>query len=411
MTSIFVNTYQLYKKQTDQLAQWLVDTAVRYGYSPEKEFPGSDRVEQPRRGSGEASASAVPEGKGKRAAANGRDSKATGGTQSPNPEGASYAIRLSQFVQLATSIAERARNNNNNNNKVPRAIPELILQIIKMRGSVSLYYNMQSRSRPDDSRLREANEKHIYFISRLEDVLRILETVAESSASVLVQPQGPLETSREQAKKPSMDDLSNRFNALEVEEPIGLELDANPLIPSQRLGKSKPEQDRKVVYDASESEDTELDFAVFCLFNDLRRMRTFLGQNWQDYKSGKLDLMTVSVLTNSAFGFAQSIDAEFCRSYPGILSPQFHNNPIIPMYLLSCLRSGVDFNHKENPDDTYNYEMQEIGEFLYVSVYILLESFSRVLEPGHIPLAKKGYFGIYNPKSNRGTMSYRQKSK
>lgn len=30
---IFINTYQHYKKKTDRIAQWLLDTAEQYGYS------------------------------------------------------------------------------------------------------------------------------------------------------------------------------------------------------------------------------------------------------------------------------------------------------------------------------------------------------------------------------------------
>ena len=101
--------------------------------------------------------------------------------------------------------------------------------------------------------------------------------------------------------------------------------------------------------------------------------------------------MTVSVLTNTTFGFAQTIDADFCRQYPGILTSEFRKNPIMPMYLVICSRSGADFNHRKHPDDVYNYDMQHIGEFFYVPVYTILESFSRVLKPGRIPLAKKGF--------------------
>lgn len=32
-SKIFINTYQRYKKQTDRIAQWLLDTAEQYGYN------------------------------------------------------------------------------------------------------------------------------------------------------------------------------------------------------------------------------------------------------------------------------------------------------------------------------------------------------------------------------------------
>ena len=407
MASIFVNTYQLYKKQTNQLAQWLLDTAVHNGHSLEDKTPGSSYHGEPRSVNHKSTISATSQEKRARAAANGpEDNKSTQNIHSSRLEGSSHAIRLSQFIELATAIAKSARNNF----KIPKAIPELIVQIIKMRGSVSAYYKMQSRSRPDDHKLRGDNSKHRYFISKLEDVLEILNAVAEPSTDGVTQPQDALKNSRKQAQDISAEDLSNRFSALEVEEPTGLELHANSLSLSEKAEKPRPRYDHAVVYDASEYEDEEIDFAVFCLFEDLRRIRIFLDQVWQDYNLGKLDLMTASIVTNTAFGFAQTIDAEFCSSYSHLLSPQFHNNPVMSMYLMNCMRSGADVNYRQHPNDVYNYEMREIGAFLYVPVYILLEAFSRVLKPGYIPLAKNGYFGIYNPNSDRRKMSYRQKS-
>ncbi len=403
LPSLFVNTYQLYKKQTNQLAQWLLDTA---GYPSEDATRNLKHNEEPSSGINKPSPSVGSKGKRAKAAANGLgDSKITGGTHTPNSEGSPYSIRLSQFAELARSIAGRARNNF----KIPRAIPNLILQIIRMRGSVSIYYKMQTKNAPDDHRLHGDYNKHMYFISVLEGVLDILETVAEPSAGGAAKSHGTSDASRKQAEKISVEELSNRFSALEVEETIGFE-DIYALTPSGKSEKPKSTQNRNVVYDAGEFEDEEIDFAVFCLFEDLRRIRRFFEQVWQDYKTGKLDLMTASVITNTAFGFAQTIDAGFCRLYPTMLSPQFHNNPIIPMYILNCMKAEADINYREHPNDIYNYEMQEIGEFLYLPVYLLLESFSRVLKPGHIPLAKKGYFGIYDPKSDRGRMTYRQKS-
>ena len=399
MPSIFVDTYQLYKKQTNQLAQWLLNTAVHCGYSFEESPSTSRDAELAREGNNPA---APAGGKGKRGnlAANVRgDSKSTEGVRAQKIEESPHSIRLSQFLKLARSIAEKARDNFT----ILATIPQLILQIIKMRKSVSLYYKMQSRSRPDDSRLRGNNKKHKFFIKTLEKVLEMLQKVAEPLANAAKIP-------HKQDEDDSVESLNNRFSALEVEEPIDIEVDTNTPTPLEQSGKYKPGQKRDVIYDSSEQEEEEIDFAVFCLFEDLRRIRTHLNQIWQDYKSGELDLMTASVITNTAFGSAQNIDAAFCQAYPSLLSSQFHDNPIMPMYILNCLGAGADLNYRERPGDIYNYEMQEIGKFFYLPVYLLLESFSRVLKPGYIPLAKKGHFGIYNPKSKREKMSYRQKS-
>ena len=106
--------------------------------------------------------------------------------------------------------------------------------------------------------------------------MEILETVAGPSAGLATHSQTPIETTSKRAKGNPTENLSNRFSALEIEEPVGLDLDTDALIPSNTSGKPKSAQGFSAIYDASESEEDELDFAVFCLFEDLRRMRTVL---------------------------------------------------------------------------------------------------------------------------------------
>lgn len=406
MSSIFINTYQLYKKQTNQLAQWLLDTAVEFGYSLEDKSLKDAVQKEPGLGASQPATSARGKGKtrngGRR---NPKEKPATDGSPSSIPNSHLNSIRLSQFVELASAIAERARENV----KIPITIIDLLQQIIKMRRKVSEYYKMQSRSRADDYNLRGDNHKHKHFISKLEEVLKILQSVSESPAHSTAKPkEGPSSASQKCEETP-MDDINNRFNALEVDEPIELGPDDGAESSSVQPKTPQAIKSQDVVYDASESEDDEIDFAVFCFFEDLRRIRVFLIQIWQDYKSGKIDLMTASVVSNTAFGFVQNIDAEFGRSNPALLSSDFHQNPIFPTYMLNCTRTGVDFNLRAHPDDLYNYEMQAFGEFICLPVYVLLEAFSRVIRPKHIPLAKKGFYGTYNPKSDREKMSYRQK--
>jgi len=400
MPSIFINTYQLYKKQTNQLAQWLVDTARRCRYPQDDETSENANGEKPR--SVNSYSGSQPSSNAKKAANNKKQPQ----QKQSNSHDQLNSIRVSQFVELAGVIAKKGEDV-----VIPKTIVAMIRQIIKMRRSISRYYSMQSYGNPDDRDLRADNHKHIHFISRLEDVLKILESQTLPPDTT---PQADVHSSTAGTapKGDSTDDLSNRFSALEVEEPIDFDTDdtaSTASVPSSSLPPRR-EQRHNVVFDASEEEAAEeLDFAVFCLFEDLRRIRMFIEQVWKDYKAGKLDLMTASVVTNTAFGFAQNIDADFCQSHPMVVLSDFHNNPIFPLFLANCMAAGQDVNYREQDGDIYNYKMQEVGEFLFLPVYLLLEAFSRVLKPKQIPLAKKGYYGVYNPKADRAKMSYRQK--
>ncbi|MCJ1407255.1 hypothetical protein MMC19_001326 [Ptychographa xylographoides] len=394
MASIFVNTYQLYKKQTDQLAQWLLDTAERYGYSLKVQSTSSVAQKDTTLHT-KANAKKTRRGKS-------REEAHPDHTPSPTP---AYPIRLSQFTELAKVIAIRWRENS----KVLGTIVALVEQIIEMRRNVSRYYTMQITCQNDNHTLQVDNLKHIHFISQLEDVLQSLKSIADDPTEAVAPPTNETRLISHAQNEVFVDDYCNRYSPLEVEEPIELHLNATDAVSVEKSKQSKLEQRPKVVYDASEAADEETDFAVFCLFEDLRRIRSHLGQVWQDYKSGQLALMTASIITNTAFGFVDDIEKEFRRSNPMLIRAQFHDNPIMPMYLATCMRVGVDYDHRDNHEDLYNYQMQEIGEFYMLPIYLLLEAFTRVLQPKHIPIAKRGYYGVYDPKSERKNMTYRQK--
>lgn len=407
MSSIFINTYQLYKKQTNQLAQWLLDTAIGFGYLLEGKPSRNATEKELTLSTGQSATSARAKGKNRKGSRGQSNEKPISDSTSRVTDGRPNSIRLSQFVELARAIAERAKENF----IIPMMIVNLVQQIITMRRKVSDYYKMQSRNRADDYDFREDNHKHRHFISQLEEVLEIFQSLSESPAQNSTQPREKLGPASKKTEEISMNALSNRFDALEVEDPVELVSDDDDGSEgfSARQKSSQVHKAQDVVYDASESEDDETDFAIFCLFEDLRRIRMYLNQIWQDYKSGKIDLMAASVISNAAFGFVQNVHSEFGRSHPNLLSSKFHQNPIFPIYMASCIKIGADFNLRAHPDDLYNYEMQHFGEFIYLPVYVLLEAFDRVLKPNHIPLAKKGLYGTYNPTSDREKMSYRQK--
>jgi hypothetical protein len=54
----------------------------------------------------------------------------------------------------------------------------------------------------------------------------------------------------------------------------------------------------------------------------------------------------------------------------------------------------------------YNKNMADVAESCYVPTpKVLLESLANVLQADHLPVFKKGYFGVYDPKANRERMS------
>lgn len=295
----FDNTYQRYKNQTDKIAQWLLETAERCGYSPET-FPDENTFPK------------APGGRLK--------GKARKEAQQQAPSSLAHApvfrLRLTQFTELAHIIVK------NKGIDIPATFINLVRHTIRLRRKHSTLFG----SSEEDSSIRDSNATHDYFVNTLECVLDILNSKVASSSEVPESSQ----TTKPHAKKFN---LVNKFAALEVHDPTEMELDALSTPPSARQGQS---QRRHVVYEA---EDHDVRFAVVCYFIDLHNIRDFIQKTWEDYKLGKESLMTASVLTNTAFDAVRHTDDELHGAFPSL--EKFR--PIASwFYLRFCDSRGVD---------------------------------------------------------------------
>lgn len=65
-------------------------------------------------------------------------------------------------------------------------------------------------------------------------------------------------------------------------------------------------------------------FAITCFFEDLRHIRGFIGETWESYKEGTLDLQTASFVTNAAIDIARKEEENLtCRLFtPGTRASQ-----------------------------------------------------------------------------------------
>jgi hypothetical protein len=70
---------------------------------------------------------------------------------------------------------------------------------------------------------------------------------------------------------------------------------------------------------------------------------------------------------------------------------------------------GEDSQFREKVGDLLNFKMLDVVEWLYVPVHSMLDGFLRVIQVGHAPVAKPGYYGIYDPLTDRSKLTIRQK--
>ena len=409
-SNFFVNTYQLYKEQTDKLAKWLVDNAAACGYK----LPEPDKQAARRNGllngtsPSDSAPSPTPSGRLKgRARKEAKLKKATASVtpiEDPTSQ-PTYRIKLSQFTELARKVAEAGVI------VIPENVIKLASQVVDLRRGFSRFYEKQA----NDS-TRTADLKHAHFVSTLEEVINILRSpssVPSDNAEIASTPINNVNTSQ-----PSTDPisngtemLSNQFDHLELEEPIEID-DALPALSNEMpttgaaANQTTEKASHRVEYQsADEDELGEKYFAMYCLFTDLHGLRSFIGRTWDDYSVGRIDLMTASILTNTAFDLVRRMEIKFFAAMPEFESAQ----KLIQFFMvfISILR-GVDPLRKELPDDWFNYEVADVAQWLYLPTFILLDSFCDVIQPRQMPLMKPGFFGTYDPKADRKTMSLRQ---
>ena len=138
---------------------------------------------------------------------------------------------------------------------------------------------------------------HLFFVKTLEGVLRILQLRRGSKG--FIPPPGDRAKPgivRETTVGGSV--VADSVEHLRQEE--STELD--PEDPhNDTLGPDElPKPRRKAAYKVENLTD-EMCFAVFCLLEDYHTIQTSLKKTWWNYKLGNLDLMTASVVTDTAF--------------------------------------------------------------------------------------------------------------
>lgn len=237
--------YRTYKRATDELAIWLASTADNLGIK-------------------------------------GRDDQISD---------CSYAISISQFSAFTDQIIEAT----------PRI--EIPLRIIELARKAFLFRQERAdlmRGTDLDSDLR-----HQHVISVIGEVCNKL--LAHYKASKHGAPRGTVEQNDAE--------LAPSFQLLEV-EPLNSgddhsdgEGDAS-LTETPRIKLSKNQKDRLLKkktkakksakdYYLADDEQEDPYFVLMCLLSDLKSMRDYIKEIWQEYKDEKLDLITVSPLQSS----------------------------------------------------------------------------------------------------------------
>ncbi|KMU75276.1 hypothetical protein CISG_04695 [Coccidioides immitis RMSCC 3703] len=280
---------------------------------------------------------------------------------------------------------------------VPKSVLTIAKRAIRLRRAVTSWFLGQGDSTD--------NKHHAHFITVLEQICETLEWNTNRPSKPDAKKPSP--TSEAQSDDADADRFLNKFAVLTVEEPQDTAAQTQPM----------PAESKRIVNvtvveeDDNEAADlylSQLFFKTLCLFQDLNNMRIFISMTWSEYRDKKIDLMNAAVVTDSALQLArdlvQEVEADWHTSLTGK-----RDNVQNTVYKLAVFSRGICASPSTEIGLPYNKNMADVADWCYVPAKILLESFADVLQAGHQPVFKKGYFGTYNPKADRERMSPGQK--
>ncbi|PMD63439.1 uncharacterized protein K444DRAFT_715841 [Hyaloscypha bicolor E] len=327
------DSYSRYKEDTNVFATWLTNTAKACGHTSRDttQIASSDPMN-------EAPASVRLKGNARKEAKANESSR-------PLPvvlPSTKHTLSTGDIITQAGIIAIHKKPAI----KVPLVIQGVLRRAIRARKRCTLWFqNMTSESNKEE--YEASNSSHQHFIHVLERALEILEPCFEKCKPAASKAKQPGSADNHQVPELSSS-ISNRFENLEVEDTADQNLDINgseaavSTMPTTKL----PQNKNKVVtiYELERSMEVDLQFRVYCFFEDLHRVREFLIQTWQRFADGKIDLVTASLVTNVTLALVRESEERMKHSSPKLDHEDSYNSiasVIHPVPDIADSREGI----------------------------------------------------------------------
>lgn len=372
-------SYTIYKEDTDSVATWLASTARRCGYPLDLLTTlGENAVSQ--------KASRL-KGKARKLA------KAAASTKGEGPEIAgsgstTYTIAIKDFIPLAEHIVAYQKPPV----KVPSAFVRSLDRAIAFRQKHNLWFKDIGRSSRGDG--------HTFFLGILEQVRKTLRSRMPSDTVNDMMTRSATESKSETTSRAH---IGNAFG--------GLTLD----VTSDRFSDSASTPDNPQApievndgahYQAERLQKAEEQYlAAHCLLIDLDSIREHIKSIWRLYRDRLIDLHAASITTNTAVELIRHMQEDYDKRFP---SHADFEGLVNIFYGSQCFHQGEDPEHKEMPDDPFNFAMYEVADEILLPTYVIMSSLSDISDPREIPIYKSGHFGHrdlstpWSQKSPRG---------
>lgn len=130
------------------------------------------------------------------------------------------------------------------------------------------------------------------------------------------------------------------------------------------------------VYEAEVS-DEDIAFAVFCMLEDMERLRLYIRRAWEKYHGHDVSLINASTCTNTALQLACHIEEAFLEKYP-----QFSDwTDVLELLFPMLIR----------PDEDNTVQLSDLDTIHYLPYSVLLR-FRDVQSKGILPLRINDYY-------------------
>lgn len=231
LSSLLIDTYRRYKRDTTIFTQWLGTTAQASGLVDDLFNISSNKSSRNKKRK------------------NGRNSK-------PPKQFGTYKVSVQTYIKLAEAIKEMDES------KVPCRILGVLEDVIAARKGCAAWY--RAHQDEESSEAKQHNDGHQHIIDVFEQVYRTLSPLAETPVA------------SKTAKSTTATEPVNLFDLLEVEECPDMEPETDWV----------PVPIKKVTQDTYEPEASPEDksFAVYCFIKDMTQIRIFILQTWREYK-------------------------------------------------------------------------------------------------------------------------------
>ena len=355
LPDLLTESYQEYKSDTNTFVNWLSLTALSNGYK----FQSA-------------------EGKPTIGRLKGKARKEAKKAQRKTPKLATkHRVSMKELQDQADYLVSSKKALV----EVPIGIQFVLKRAINARRKCAEWFQNVPEEQVDATH-DTSNFNHQHFISVLESVYGTLETRFASSRSSKQTSSLKIDPIISSSSTNTSEPLGNSFQALTLEDldqdSVDELISEETVAAAAQASTSKTASGTADTYELAVGEEEELSFMIFCFFQDLIELRSFVQKVWRDVADGKQDQMAASLVTNVVLTMVREDSEDLVSNLP----QAFGINSYLQL-LGKMKQSGVTPSAQDVT--TINFSEGFVVNSAFGYLYNFLHSFKRDYEDDSYP--------------------------